>query len=473
MFKKIFLSLLMVISFLFMSGFTTLAESKTNAQEYPSGLYKATFERFQYIQENTRTHEYVVYYVVPFIINETISENDYYFINNINEAFRKGINRNTNSYILESQSVDSVNGQTWFFVRVTVLETLLDSKYPDGMVPLFENDTAFYININLSGINEYERGYKDGYNEGYEDGLKDVDVTDYFGERNMVNVPGINNAESPLEFNEAGLATLTVTFNRELSGESITAYPNIVLDQPYMVLIINRVYYDSIKFTFEGNITRYYYDGTRCEIGEYDIYAFDFSDLLNKKYYLQIIKYDINNYQQYFFYYFNIVDTLYFSHTSKLLNSDQVLKFYELGYLKGLEEQLRDEEVYQVGYENGYDRGYKDGHDIGYDKGYEDGHDTGYGKGYTIGNNEGYENGYETGYNKGFNDGKTADYDKGYNDGYKQGREDGYNRGVKDGYQQGSNDGFLNDVSKWFGPMVLIVLIAGAYVTLKNRRSGD
>src|SRR5690606_22883190 len=267
---------------------------------------------------------------------------------------------------------------------------------------------GYYDGIDVGYNDGYNAGRNDGYNEGYEAGRQDFNVTDYFGDRNFVKVPGINNAESPPDFID-GLATLTVTFNYGLSGENITAYPNILLDQPYMILIIDKKYYDDIMVTFDDGIIRYGH--THAEyfnIGDFDIYVFNFLDRLNKKYYLQIIKYDINNFQGYYFYYYNIVDTLYFSHASKPLNNEHILKFYEFGYLKGLEEIIEDNEAYQIGYDNGYERGYYYGNEEGYDRGYQEGYDTGYDRGYTIGNNEGYERGFENGYGQGFNEGKTA-----------------------------------------------------------------
>ncbi len=524
MIRNIFLSLMLVISFLFLSGFTTLAESEaiTQVQEFPNAIIKADYNNVFQFKENVNTYEYrISYYIRDDYFNRTILyEHEYFLITFHNIVLCKGINRNTNSYELVGITHEPSIGSYRITIDVTLLKSFVNDNYApgiDGIRSFFRDNSSLYVIYNIgigspdynagyeagynTGYNEgynrghqdgyeegrrdgyydgrevgynegYNAGREDGYNRGYEDGLKDVNVTDYFGERNMVKVPGINNAESPPDFID-GFATLTVTFNQGLSGENITAYPNIVLDKPYMILIIDKVYYDSIAVTFDDGVVRYGdVHATRFEIGDFDIYVFNFMDRLNKKYYLQIIKYDINNYQGYYFYYYNIVDSLYFSHASKPLNNNHILKFYEFGYLKGLEEIIEDNEAYQIGYDNGYERGYYYGNEEGYDRGYQEGYDTGYNRGYTIGNNEGYERGFENGYGQGFNEGKTADYDDGYKDGYKQGNEDGYNRGVKDGYKQGSYDTFLNDVAKWFGPMVLIVLIAGAYVTARNRR-GD
>lgn len=88
-----------------------------------------------------------------------------------------------------------------------------------------------------------------------------------------------------------------------------------------------------------------------------------------------------------------------------------------------------------------------------------------------------FDTGYSIGYEKGVEDGYNEGYNKGYNEGYEVGVEYGLSvndeLAYREGYKKGVNDGFMKDISKWFGPMVLIVLIAGAYVTARNRRSGD
>ena len=124
---------------------------------------------------------------------------------------------------------------------------------------------------------------------------------------------------------------------------------------------------------------------------------------------------------------------------------------------------------YEVSDEEEYNRGYLDGYDKGLEDGFEDGYQVGYNNGKEVGLSEGYERGY----NDGIMDAGSEAYNKGYEDGYNKGFNEGASADYKQGYKDGSNDKFLNDVSKWFGPMVLIVLLAGAYVTARNRRERD
>ena len=528
MIKKIFLSLLLTISFLFLSGFTTLAESKTitQVQEFPNAIIKATYYNVFQFRENADTYEYrVSYYISDVYFNRTVlHDHEYFLITYHNIVLRKGINRNTNSYelvgIIHEPSLESYR----ITIDVTLLKSFVNDNYAsglDGIRPFFRDNSSLYVIYNIGvGSPDYEAGYDAGYNQGYNDGynyghqsgrdegyyegyedgydegrddgyndgynsgynrgyndgynagLNDVNVEDYFGKRNYAKVLGINNHYFTSPFQD-GIATLKVVFNFGLSGDQILNYPNITLDQPYMIIIIRKNFYTRLRVNFEDGIIRYHYEAERIDMEDFDVLVFDLSDRLNKKYYLEIYYDNITNYQEFAFRYINIIDTTYFSHTSKKLNSEQALKFYEIGYLAGFEEMIEDNEAYQIGYDNGYERGYYDGDIDGYDRGIEEGYDSGYDKGYTIGNNEGYQNGFRDGYDRGFTDGKTADYDTGYKDGYRDGNEAGYKRGTKDGYQQGASDTFLGDMAKWFGPMVLIVLIAGAYVTLKNRGSGD
>lgn len=410
--KKIFLSLVLVISFIFLSGFSTLAENEVKAQEYPSGLYKATYERFQYIQENARTHEYMVYYVVPFVINETISENDYYLINNIDEAFRKGINRNTNSYILENQVIDSVNGQTWFYVRVTVLTSLLDSKYPDGMVPLFENDTTFYINTRFSVNYEYERGYNDGYNEGYNDGYEDGRVivvgrapdNDYnfnnFGE------PIIGTAYANRLYYSTGLGRVPV-----ISNELFVGYNNDMIATFYGV---------------------FFYDSNGNDIGDIIINCGNTSSCENAEGYGEKFNYMANSidFAYNFAVYLNKYDIDY-----------ENVEFVELQFITkqfptaGWHEHFKNDLYFSFNYEHSFLR-------INlYQQGYNDGFEEGEKVGSGIATREAYELGYETGY--------------------------------QDGLKKANVDPFIANFDKWIVPAIIIVMLLGGYFAIRRQKTED
>src|SRR5690606_28518115 len=121
----------------------------------------------------------------------------------------------------------------------------------------------------------------------------------------------------------------------------------------------------------------YHYEATYHDIGEHDIYVFDFSDRVNSKYELEIRKENVTTSEQLNEFLNDVKNNLYFSHASKLLNSSIATQFYYFGYLVGLEETLLDNEAYNIGYNTGYNRGYNDGKEDGYDYGYIDGFDYG------------------------------------------------------------------------------------------------
>src|SRR5690554_1020239 len=73
-------------------------------EEPPIYLHFVNYSRYEFLQENAYTYEYLVTFYAPFTVPETIGSNDYFLIENINVNFRKGINRNTNSYEFEHKT---------------------------------------------------------------------------------------------------------------------------------------------------------------------------------------------------------------------------------------------------------------------------------------------------------------------------------------------------------------------------------
>ena len=381
--KKIFLSLVLVISFLFLSGFTTLAESVTitQTQEFPSAIIKADYNNvFQY-KENANTYEYSLsYYINDKYFNRTIlHDHEHFLITSHNIVLRKGLNRGTNSYqiagITHEPSIESYR----ITIDVTLSKSFVNDNYAsglDGIIPFFRDYSALYVIYNIGvGSPDYEAGYEDGYSTGYNEGYRDG-------------------------FNKGMTADYQDGYQDGLSAGYNEGY--------------NEGYDEGYEDGKEEGLT---------------------------------IGYDIG---------------------------------YEAGHNDGYDEG------YEEGHAIGYNSGYEAGRNDGYDEGYEEGHFAGYDEGYIDGFNEGldtdaYNLGFEEGryegiiigYNEGYDVGHRVGYEEGHEAGYKEGDEVGYNRGHRDGYRQGSNDMFLKDVSKWFGPMVLIVLIAGAYVAARNRRRDD
>jgi len=423
---------------LFLSLFFSLllVNNKVYAEQlypvYPSVIMKLNFSNVNFVQENEYTYEYEVYYYSSTIFDDELTEDDYYLIISHYIPLRKGIDIDTNSYELEEVHPYPEYEFTNFVLRVTLLKSFIIENGFDDFEPnpFFRDYSALYVTYDTNidyqdGFQDgYEQGFEDGYNTGYEDGYNDFNVADYFGDRNIAKDPYIDYGTASDAFEPT---TAIVLINKGYGA------PNILLDKPYLITIIKKNIYDHVVVIFDDYSPIYHYEATYHDIGDYDIYVFDFSDRINTKYKLEIRKQNVTTSEQLNQFLNDVKDNLYFSHARKLLNSSIASQLYHFGYLVGLEENISESDAYRIGYDTGYNRGYNVGHENGYDQGFEDG------------------------YEQGFDYGKTVEYEHGY----------------KDGYQQGSNDAFLNDLSKWFGPMVLIVLIAGAYVTARNRRSDD
>lgn len=84
-----------------------------------------------------------------------------------------------------------------------------------------------------------------------------------------------------------------------------------------------------------------------------------------------------------------------------------------------------------------YEKPQKEVYDSGYNDGYEVGEVDGYGKGYKVGETDGYTKGETTGYNNGYTTGKTDGYNSGYSEGESKGYENGYDKGYDVGFTEG------------------------------------
>lgn len=420
--------ILFILTIIFSLIFVNKAYAEQLYPVYPSVITKLNFSNVNFVQENEYTYEYEVYYYSTTIFNDELTEDDYYLIISHYIPLRKGIDRDTNSYELEEVNPYPEYEYTNFVLRVTLLKSFIIENGFDDLEPnpFFRDYTALYVtyDTNIDYQDGYEAGFEDGYNIGYEEGCNDFDIADYFGDRNIAKDPYIDYGTASDAFEPS---TAIIGINKGYGA------PKILLDKQYIIIIIKKNIYDHVVVVFDDYSPIYHYEAIYHDIGDYDIYVFDFSDRVNSNYKLEIRKENVTTSEQLNKFLNDVKNNIYFSHTSKLLNSSMASQLYHFGYLVGLEENISESDAYRIGYDTGYNRGYTDGNEIGYERGYEDG------------------------YEQGFDYGKTTEYEHGY----------------KDGYQQGSNDAFLNDLSKWFGPMVLIVLIAGAYVTARNRRSDD
>lgn len=166
--KKFILLVSTLLLSLFLVNNKVYAQSAQDPVGVPIYLRVVRFEGLEKIQDNVNTSEYYVYYAAPVSIYEPTTETDYFLINYINVVFRKGLNRNTNSYELASKVVEP--SRTRITLRVTVLKTLISENYPTGVLPLFAQDSHLYVKFSDPTSEEYTRGYNDGYNTGYNQG---------------------------------------------------------------------------------------------------------------------------------------------------------------------------------------------------------------------------------------------------------------------------------------------------------------
>lgn len=174
--KKFLLSFISILLFSFL-----IVNNKTNAQveEFPNFIMKTRYNTFEYVQENTNTHEFYIYYRVLDIQFSTLSEEEYFIVNDIGISFKKGIDRSTNSYILLEVSPNTTFNYTTIKLHVTITKSLMMVYgYPpsmnDSILRIFNDVTALYIKyISSTGSIDYDVGYSNGYDYGYYNGNND------------------------------------------------------------------------------------------------------------------------------------------------------------------------------------------------------------------------------------------------------------------------------------------------------------
>ena len=138
-------------------------------QTYPTTLMKTTYYMNYYEQENANTYEFIVQYVLENIAINALNDDEYFFLTEHYIALQKGINRNANTYIIET--IETASYYTLFNIRITINKNFVDSVY--GGLPyitnFFKDDLSLYIKYDL--YNEvYIDGYEEGYGEGFADG---------------------------------------------------------------------------------------------------------------------------------------------------------------------------------------------------------------------------------------------------------------------------------------------------------------
>lgn len=160
-YKTIFLMVFAVVGLFMISKKEVKALEQ---QTYPATIMKATYYQVIYLQENANTYEFRVDYVLENVVLDDLNENEYFFITEKYIAFRKGINRNANTYTLEE--IETGSDFTIFNIRFTVNKNFADNEYGiNYMIRFFWYDSSLYIKYDA-----YSKGYEDGYGEGFSNG---------------------------------------------------------------------------------------------------------------------------------------------------------------------------------------------------------------------------------------------------------------------------------------------------------------
>ena len=147
-------------------------------QEYPIFIVKASYHASGF-NESINIYEFNVDYYIDGVLLDDISENDYFLVNDIEINFKKGLDRRTNSYEVDSIAAYPEGEYpfpdrdvTFISLRVTVLKSIINENYPDGYYfYFFRYDTALYVYYPNADITEsYNRGYSEGYDTGRSEG---------------------------------------------------------------------------------------------------------------------------------------------------------------------------------------------------------------------------------------------------------------------------------------------------------------
>lgn len=128
---------------------------------------------------------------------------------------------------------------------------------------------------------------------------------------------------------------------------------------------------------------------------------------------------------------------------------------FDAGYQDGETQGFNDGkgQGLTIGYENGYQQGQADSVGSGYDEGYQSGYDAGVDAGYQSGKDDGYDDGYDVGFEAGAGSVNTDQY---YQSGFAAGADSvdtdsfyaaGYEAGLNSGYQQAYDSGYAEGVS--------------------------
>src|SRR5690606_4845393 len=93
---------LLFVSTVFLSLFLISNKTYAQVEAYPDFIRKVEFDSIIEFRENANTYEYLVsYFYITAIVPDGLEVNEYFMTTFHNILLRKGLNRNTNSYVLE------------------------------------------------------------------------------------------------------------------------------------------------------------------------------------------------------------------------------------------------------------------------------------------------------------------------------------------------------------------------------------
>lgn len=159
----VFLSLLFVPNVVYAQDKDVFPYNPQQVLEFPLAPRMLEFYDYVFVQENENTFEYIIIYYLPYRVNMTFDDNDYFFVYNYPYGFYRGvINRTTNSYKLENQFIESDRTELHF--RMTIQKTRLPDEDPYNIPVILTELSRMYL-----GIDE-----QDAYQRGFTDGVKSI-----------------------------------------------------------------------------------------------------------------------------------------------------------------------------------------------------------------------------------------------------------------------------------------------------------
>ena len=472
---------LLFISTVFLSLFLISNKTYAQVEEYPDYIRKVEFDDIIEFRENANTYEYLVsYFYITANFPDGLEVNEYFMTTFHNILLRKGLNRNTNSYVLEDVYFSFLRGGSIINIRVTLLKSFVNDNYPDDISAFFIENSALYVIFTPTDYSEaYNEGYNDGYDEGYYDGRNDGYNEGYDDGRNDGYNEGYDEGRND-GYNE-GYDDGYLTGRNDGYNDGFDVGYNDGYDEGYIDGYQNGRE-DGERIGYEEGYNIGYEDGYNdglsvcegCFRQTEPILDYEYPSVTMRIPYNNIFG-TIENENTYEFivgYRFNLSLPV----PNEIGDSDYYfVTKYHIPISKGIDRNTNSYEFYQVTRFPG----------------------LGYG---TIELRITLVKDFITDENGSLNydflnqllindtalyvryiaDSGSADYNIGYSDGYQDGLNEGYNNGYSNGYRKGFDDGqkeapysFINNLHVWIVPAIIIVVIAGIFVGYRRERYHD